>query len=170
MKCLGIDPALRNCGIVLTEYNGSSHEILGTNVFKTKSYNKKTSKFSSGEHDFMCSSYQFGQLKEYITLHKPELIAVEIGSGSKGHRALAALNSMKGFMGSIHYTFSEAKWILIKPSEAKKIVVDYADKDLIMAYVRKKYPDYCWPQFKNVMEHIADAVIVLEAAIKKANL
>ncbi len=169
MKCLGIDPALRNIGVVLTDYDElkNKHKILDAATFKTKARNKKKSKFSDGEHDFYASAAQFKALKEYIEEHDPDFIAIEIGSGSRGYRGAMGLACMKGFMGSLYICFPKKKWILVTPAEAKEIIVDYADKTLIKAYVRKKYKDYPWSRVDNQFEHQSDAVVILESALLK---
>lgn len=165
MKVLGIDPALRNLGIIEGDYNGTL-KVINAITYSTKS-KESSSGLSDGEHDALCACLLSKKVNEHINNFKPDLICAEIGSGAQSHKAASALGAMKGFIGCLMGIHDSYKWVIVTPSEAKKIVHPKADKELIMSWVLKNHKEYPWEKVKKRLEHQADAVIISLAGINK---
>ena len=167
MIVCGIDPAIRNVGIVIGEVAeiGDKPQILYSDTFSTKTQKRGDSSFHEGEYDVLCAKHLAQQLLVTLKRWKPKFISIEVGFGSRSRAAANGIGAAKGFIGAIMAMY-DATYVMVDPEEAKSIVIKQADKALIMMWVRENIP-FEWPGIKWKFEHQADSVVILIAGMKK---
>lgn len=168
MKVIGIDPALRNFGMVKGLIKNNELEIIDAVTFRTKPRPKK-SEVSAGVYDVRCAAFLYSSAISFIESATPDLIIAEVGSGAQSHKAAAALGTMKGLIGALTKSHN-LPWEIITPKEAKEVIRKDASKEEIGAWVLEKFPNYDWVQTKCLFEHQADAAIILAAGLLKLNI
>ena len=168
MKFLAIDPAFRNFGLVWGNVTNQKIELEGWQVLTTK--DKKG--FTVGLNDIYNAQYLIDTLKEYSNV---DVIYSEIAGGSQGARparlagltlgVLASLRPKPIFYGerkakrATGITYMTKKQI-DSNSKRKKV-----NKMLTINWAKAMYPDFKFPIAYCRLEHVADAIAILHAAL-----
>jgi Holliday junction resolvasome RuvABC endonuclease subunit len=124
-------------------------------------------------------SYEILKGLEALCSHcSPVAVAIETpGGNTQSAPAARALGACAALIGFVLHQFP-GKTVLVKPSDVKKCIRQKGkvEKDEIMQYVWNKYVIPNVPTnkegsyVKSKFEHIADSVLVLEAALKTSKL
>jgi len=167
MIICGIDPAVRNIGLVIGEVAklGDKPQILFAETYRTKTQEKRSSTFYEGEYDVLCAHHLTGCILQAFNQWKPEFIAVEVGFGSRSRAAANGLGVAKGLIGAL-MAFYPTTYAIVEPEEAKAVVVKGADKTIIQAWVKENF-QFPWNGKKCEFEHQADAVAILIGGMRK---
>jgi Holliday junction resolvasome RuvABC endonuclease subunit len=166
---LTIDPALSNTAFVISEVEGQQLTIKQTFLVQTAP-NKKLPVMRDRYNRM---TKQFNMLNTVLANCKPDLIVFEYPSGSQSSAAAVGIGYSLALSASIKSR--DYKIEGVKPSELKKQVngTNSADKKEIIAYIDKRYPNVLPIKNKKgdinqgKAEHIADAIVIAEVAIKK---
>lgn len=167
MKIIGIDIGFRNTGWVIAEVDNKVINILDCGCLHTEKNKDKKVKVS--EDDAATNQYIFSSLLEIISTHQVEHIAIELPtSGAKSASAMKSMCMAAAVVACVCIA-SKLPYTFISPNQVKRIVageIRKVEKDEVMGWVKNKYGSvYNFPKTKKDYEHIADAVVVLEACI-----
>ena len=166
-RILSIDIGLRNTGWVVVKESHQKVKIEDFGCIKTKPNKKK--KVSLDNMDNV--RYITRELMYIIEKSKPSYIVAELPtSGAKSAKAIVAMALSSAIIACI-VEILEIDVVWVSPMKSKQDFIGQrsGDKDLAMAKTRELYPDVVWPKYKNVFEHVADAVSAYYSA-KVSNL
>lgn len=160
LKIAGVDPSLRNFGIVRAEYEDDTIKIINMELVKT---NKK----SSGGGDYIRrASKLFQAFSEAVDW--ADIVMAEIPNGSRSSNAAWALGIVVGVLASCDKPIVE-----IRSKDVKLVATGEgnASKQEVIDWAYDKYPEADWLWYRGRMihanEHLADAIAVIHAGIKK---
>lgn len=169
IKVLGVDPALRNMGIVRATIDTDTCEIAceKLTLFKTEA-NKKTAKVvRKNSDDLDRAKILHDALQKEVKEHGAKFVFVEVPVGSQSARAMASYGVCIGVLASC-----PVPMIQLTPTEVKKASVgsNTASKEEIIQWACDKYPKLNWLRKSGRViadnEHLADAVATLHAGIE----
>lgn len=170
-KIVTIDPALSNTAVVYSEIFGDKIVPKSYKLTQTKKSGDKKIPVMRDRFNRMTS--HFSGLRSFIDACSPDLIVFEFPSGSKSSAAAVGIGYSIALASSLKADGYNVEGVT--PTELKKQVngTNSADKKEIIKYVENKYPNFL-PR-KNSKgdinegksEHIADAIVVAEVAVKK---
>ena len=168
MKVIGIDPSLANTCVVVGELSDKGFSPSSYTLLQTK---KSTLKQVRASSDLItrCRVLVDG-VKRVIAEERPLLIFVETPSGSQ------SADGMKnyGISCCLIATLSPHP-IEVTPHEVKMASVGNksASKREMIDWASTNYPELRWEmhngKIQNKMEHLADALAVVQAGVKTAN-
>lgn len=173
MKIVGIDPSLRNWGMVKVTYNPILNQVY-VNTSKLIQPKQLEKANRTNEKDVYSASQLYSFSKEFID-KDVDAICIEVPTGSQSSRAMASYGTCVGVIGSLHDLGIPI--IQVTPTEVKKVTGDrVADKKDIIEWVMNKHPEYQLPMQKKQgmkepiytkAEHLADALLAVYAALDK---
>lgn len=165
IKFISIDPSLRNTALVYGHIVDGRIKLEGSAIINTIKNQNKQVRASS---DLVERSRSLiNGVRNYVAIHKPDICFGETPSGAQS------------FSSAISYAIScaiiamvEPSPIEVSPQEVKNITgLKNPSKKEIIDLVESKYPNFL-PRKKSgeillsEAEHIADAIIVVEAGLK----
>lgn len=165
MRVLGIDPSLRNFGIVYAEVQGST--LQDVRFFQISSeMSKVTPKYLGTFDRYAKLSYLIGTFLDDLPTSEIDKVYMEISTGSQDIRAAQAM-AVSTFTGAIIFERVGIEYNLVTPRMMKKYLLQNstAEKKDIIDNLSTRFPDLPWFRkggkvlLKN--EHLADALAVL---------
>lgn len=164
MKFLSVDPSLANTGVIWGEIIDGKINLIGYKLIQTEKSKDKKIRSSSDLANRCKEIYQ--ELTSIIGYFNPAVTFAETPSGSQSYNSALSYGISCYTIGIIN-----PPPIQVTPIEVKKATVGTktATKKEIIDYVENKYPDFLLKKNGKVlghMEHIADAVCIVEAGIK----
>lgn len=173
LTIMGLDPSMNNFGMVVGKLDLDTGEL--SNVYlslssPSKTTDKKTVRQNSKDLDH--ARQQYNNLHNFIEIHKPDLVCVEIPVGSQSARAMASYGMCIGVIASINLPL-----IQVTPTEVKMAAVKSktATKQEMIDWATKLCPDassWLTHKSKGVLtltqanEHLADALAAICAGVK----
>lgn len=179
---VGIDGSLCNFGIGVFSYSPDTNDIgsvLTLALSETEPDNTKGAKRSLD--DLKRFGQHWKQINEYIAKYECQFAVAEIPSGAQDARASFAFGGITSMMACLPVPL-----VAVTPLEAKAVTgIKHADKEDMIEWAYGKFPDAPWFLSKrankmdiktpaglylqNKNEHLADAVAVAFAGLKKLN-
>lgn len=161
---LGLDPSLRNWGIVKCLYDTTTHhlELVDSHIIQTKS---DKSKKRQNIKDLITAHTLYKQLKPYVL--NVDAICIELPHGSQSSRAMVSYGVCIGVLASI--ADLNPKMVVVSANEVKAVVgANTASKAEIIDWVKQHHPHELEfiPKTKKA-EHICDALLSIYASIHK---
>lgn len=170
MKFVSIDPSMSNTAIVWGEIKkDKTLDLQGYRIVHTeRSDNKKLPVMVDRLNRI---KELFNTVDEVLLDFSPDVCMGELPSGSQSNSASIGIGislSILAKLPSLH---------VVTPMDVKRIVgAGIVTKEQIMDYCLNKYVDFPFEKKKDGslikarMEHVSDAIVIAEAAIKKANI
>jgi Holliday junction resolvasome RuvABC endonuclease subunit len=166
---LGVDPSLRNFGMVLTRVSRNGINVLETQLVNPELFTKKEIK-RKGFDDLRRASVISCELRKMES--NCDIVIAEIPIGSQSARAMANYGIMIGILSGC-----EKPIVSVSPSEVKKAVTgnNFADKKEIIDWAIKAHPEENWivkkkkdgtKVFLATNEHLSDALAAIYAGIR----
>jgi len=177
IKLVGVDIGFTHTGIVYALAKWESDKIILTPTHVECVHTDRLPimddpKALQGYKNFIRCTHVIKELAKHVK--GADVIAVELpGGNTQSSRAATALGACVGITASLEVIQDpNTKLIVVKPSTVKKVVkVNGAvEKDECMQWVKDAYPAFSWPKTKRDFEHIADAMLVLEACKQSTTL
>jgi Holliday junction resolvasome RuvABC endonuclease subunit len=167
---IGLDPGFANSGMVVGAPMPHGFEVFEYMHHDTDNTAQKKQKLYVAEADMQRVIEMVEAVDKFIEKCRRDYrvggLIVELPSaGAKSSRAGRALALSTGWLGAF-VKLKNMPVEYIRPSEVKQIVTgtNKATKEQVMAYVRTNYPGIKWPDTIGAFEHVADAVVTIEAA------
>jgi len=163
VKIVGIDPALRNTGIVSADLINNDIKINYVKLIETTTLNEKP----KAVDDYKRINFIYNNLRLIIDNH--DLIIAEFPIGSQSSRAMVSYATSISILACFNKPI-----IPVTPNDIKKYIgIKNASKSDSINYVRQHYPNFPFilknNKILNKNEHLADAMIAILAGIKKAD-
>lgn len=164
VKIVGIDPALRNTGVVSVDYFDNDIKINYARLIVTESEKIKPKSID----DYKRINFIYTNLKPIIDKH--DLIIAEFPIGSQSSRAMVSYAASISMLACFNKPI-----IPVTPNDIKTYIgIKNASKSDSIEFVRQHYPDFPFilngNKILNKNEHLADAFIALLAGIKKPEM
>lgn len=165
MRIIGIDPSLRNFGLVKGEIDLDTMEwtIFSAELVKTEKGKTKTVRKNSDDYD-RCRIL-FEGLQE--AQKGAQMAFVEMPVGSQSAAAMLSYGACIALIASL-----DIPVIQVTPSQVKQFATGdkHATKEEMIAWATNKFPDVNWlrsgQRFIAANEHLADAVGAVNAGLK----
>ena len=158
---LGVDCAMRNCGLALLRVSASGIELLDMHLVVTENESGKVVRRNSD--DLRRARELLAAVRAWEA--RADVVAAEIPSGAQSARAALGFGMALGVLASVRKPL-----IQVQPTEVKKTVTGRktATKEEMIAWASGEYPHAAWItrrlRGQDVMtaanEHLADAVAV----------
>jgi Holliday junction resolvasome RuvABC endonuclease subunit len=167
---LGIDPSLCNTGLAVVELAPRFERVLEVSVIRTAPSAKKR-RILVGDDDARRIAEIAGALEAAIAGHIPAALVFEAPGGSKGAKAAAALAYARAVVVTVA-KLHRLPLIQVQPLDVKRATCGRADasKEDVIAAVEQRFPGIAWPSPASVVEHAADAVGAVLAALDSETL
>jgi crossover junction endodeoxyribonuclease RuvC len=167
---LGVDPSLCNVGLAAVRLFPDREEVVATAVVRTEPSAKKRKVAVSADDERRVSEITAG-LDRAITEHRPHALVMEAPAGSKGARAARSLGLVVGAVVAVAWVRG-IPLVQVTPLDVKRATTGRktADKDDVIAAVERRYPGVVWPEPWGVVEHAADAIGAVMAALPTETL
>lgn len=169
MKFVSIDPSLSNTAIVWGEIVDGKVIPIGYRL--AHSEKGKDKKVAVMEDRVNRIRNIFTMIDEVISMYPPDVCAFEFSSGSQSSAGAVSVGVSCAIAAKLPLPS-----VGCTPMEVKKVIgKGIISKTDIMNYCAAKYPDFPYERKKDgtmilgKMEHICDAIIIMEACIKKLN-
>lgn len=149
---LALDPAFRNVGWTVWDKG----KICACGVEQTTRVKKGVSKHNAAEAERLAKA-----IRSLISKYKVGSVVAEIPTGSRDSRSANLGGIIMGVVASVCGVLAiPLTWVA--PNDIKRVVASkgVVSKDMIMGWVREKYPFPGYPKAKVRFEHIADSVLV----------
>lgn len=172
LTIMGLDPSMNNFGMVVGQLDlgtGELSNVLLSLSSPSKTTDKKTVRQNSKDLDHARKQYE--NLRNFINLHQPDLICVEIPVGSQSARAMASYGMCIGIIACINTPL-----IQVTPTEVKIAATKSktATKQEMIDWAVTQCPDANWLTHKSkgvltltqANEHLADALAAIYAGVK----
>jgi crossover junction endodeoxyribonuclease RuvC len=162
---LGVDPSLCNTGIAAVELLADGERVLETLVVRTAPSAKKR-RVLVGDDNVRRISEIAEALDAAIQRHRPVALVVEAPAGSKGAQAARALALALATVVTVA-RLRGLPLVQVQPLDVKRAVcgAKSADKGEIILAIERRHPEVVWPSPASVIEHAADAVGAVVAAL-----
>jgi crossover junction endodeoxyribonuclease RuvC len=167
---LGIDPSLCNTGVAALELTATTERVLEATVIRTEPSAKRLRVLAAEDQARRVSEIAAG-LDAAIRRHTPLVLVVEAPSGSKGAQAARALGLAFGAVVAVA-AVRGLPLVQVQPLDVKRAMVGRksAEKAEIVLAVERRFPDVRWPSPASVVEHAADAIGAVVAALDSTTL
>lgn len=165
MIVLGVDPSLCNTGLAAVDLSPAGYRVVEALVVRTDPSAKRR-RFLVGDDDARRVALIAGALDAAITKHRPVALVVEAPAGSKGARAARALGLAIATVVTVA-KLRQLPLLQVQPLDVKRATcgTKNATKGDVIAAVERRFPDVQWPEPASVIEHAADAVGAVLAAL-----
>lgn len=181
ISVMGLDGSLANFGIAVAIVDSDTSKIIEVKDL-VLSKTKKDSKLKRADDDFARFQQHWGVVKDIATKNNVNIMFGEIPSGAQDARASFAFGGVTSMLSglSTYYDLS-----VVTPAQVKVAATGnkFADKEDVIAAMYKLYPNAPWITGKkanamdittpsglyltNANEHLADAVAVVIAGLKR---
>jgi Holliday junction resolvasome RuvABC endonuclease subunit len=162
---LGLDPSLCNLGIAAVEILPVGERVIEALVIRTEPSPKKR-RLLVGEDDARRVAELVGGFRAAVARHQPAALVIEAPAGSQHAKSARALGLAFGAM------IGAAKMLdlplaQVTVQEVKRAACGRKDgsKDDVIAAMEARYPGIVWPSPAGVVEHAADAIAAVVAAL-----
>ena len=173
MIIVGIDPSLRNTGLVAVKLNQVDESITLIDAKMSHTFPSKEKK-GKNLHDVNSVRCILADLDEFLLKHNPQLVCAELPLGSQSSQAMIGVGICTTILATIKYPL-----ILVNPFDVKKVVYAGAKRKMakseIVEWATTKHPSDLW--FKRKLkgkivymasnEHLADALVSIYAGMEK---
>lgn len=175
MKIAGIDPALRNTGIAIAEFDSAKAKLIITDLYLVSTTPEINT--MQGEDTLRRCKEIYKKVMEHTK--DCELVVAEIPTGGSNNKTAFALGA--GFTAAL--VGLPQPLITVSPYEVKNAALpDYPaklrNKAAMVAWAIEKHPEAPWPAYpfqgkfnpiKNIdyIEHLADAIASIYAGLEK---
>lgn len=169
IRILGIDPALNNVGLVLSEVDVNNMTVNITDMFLLKTENQSGKVVRKNSDDLRRANEIFEAVEDHCS--RADIVMAEIPVGTQSARGAMSNGICVGVLASI-----KKPLIQVTPSEAKLVATGRktATKAEMIEWATRMYPLAGWLQYKrggkllytDSNEHLADAVAIIHAGIK----
>jgi hypothetical protein len=171
IKVAGLDPSMRNFGMVKGELDIISSSFFPDEIELIKTNTGKDTKtVRKNSDDLRRASEMYTKMSTF--LEDVSLVFVEIPVGSQSARAMASYGMCIGVLASI-----QGKGLIqVTPTEVKLAACNKktATKKEMIAWATNKYPSINWftrklhgvQEITGANEHIADAIAAVHAGMK----
>lgn len=170
LEIIGIDPSLRNWGLVKTEYDTQTKQLLVKDSLLVQP-TKLTGKHRVNQADIHSAEQLYKASNSFI--ENAQAICIEVPTGSQSSRAMASYGICVGIIGSLKA--KDIPIIQVTPLEVKKVIGNnQASKLEVINWVTNKHPEYNLPMqtkkgIKQIItskaEHLADALVAIYASL-----
>lgn len=170
IRILGLDPALRNTGMAIADYDTVTGQldVISVSIVKTeRSANKVVRRTSD---DLNCAKQLVDGMKQQIALYRPSLAMGEVPGFSQSARGAYSNGVCCGMLVSLPISLIE-----VSPMEVKLAAggTKTASKAFMIEWAVKNWPEAGWKTRKakgvvtllNENEHMADACGAIAAGI-----
>lgn len=165
IRILSLDPSLSNFGICEAMLDTETLEYNVTDLFLSKAEPSKDKRVRKSSDDLARCRVHADNLSHRIKW--ADMVVCEIPQGSQSARAMASYGACVGLIAAITKPL-----IQVTPTQVKVAATGskVASKQEIIDWAVFKFPHANWMKRKGKViaanEHLADAVAVIEAAIK----
>lgn len=174
IRILGIDPALRNTGLAIADYDILTGELNVTKVEIAQTEGGKDGKVVRKSSDDLSRARTLvAEINRVIAVHRPSLAVAEVPGGCQNARGAFSNGVCCGFLACLSLPLIE-----VSPMEVKlaSVGVKTASKDQMIQWAVAKWPNAGWFTRKLkgeiVMtkdnEHVADACAAIAAGLLTA--
>lgn len=165
---LGMDPSLRNWGLVLgnLDLDTGSFDIKAMQLVQPE--NLKGKQVRNNSNDLHLARHLVDSMSALTNM--AQVIFVEVPIGSQSARAMASYGICIGILGALQATGKQV--IEVTPTEVKVAMTGNknATKQQMIAAATSAYGGASWPMYKNAYtakcEHLADAVGAIHAGTR----
>lgn len=180
MHIIGIDGSLRNFGFAVFEYDTKLSAIDSLVTIKlSQTTSSKDKKLKKSSDDLIRFGQHYAEMCDLIKKYDIKTAIVEVPHGAKDARAAFAFGGVTAILSTLPKLGLDL--IQVTPKEVKEgsVGYSYADKEDIIAWAYKMYPDAEWQKskrknamaiidsaglyLKNENEHMADAIAIVYA-------
>lgn len=170
IRILGIDPALRNTGMAIADYDTVTGKlnVINVSIVKTERSSDKVVRRTSD--DLHCARALVTGMKQQIALHRPSLAMGEVPGFSQSARGAYSNGVCCGMLVSLNIPLIE-----VNPTEVKLAAggIKTSSKAFMIEWAVKNWPEAGWKTRKvkgvvtliNENEHMADACAAIAAGI-----
>jgi Holliday junction resolvasome RuvABC endonuclease subunit len=169
MKFISVDPSLSNTAIVWGEIVDGKIIPIGYKL--AHSEKGKDKKVAVMEDRVSRIRSIFTMIDEVLSMYPPDICAFEYSSGSQSSAGAISVGVSCAIAAKLPLPS-----LGVTPMEVKKVIgKGVISKVDVMNYCETKYPDFPYERKKDgtmvlgKMEHVADAIIIMEAGLKKLN-
>jgi Holliday junction resolvasome RuvABC endonuclease subunit len=176
LRVVGLDPSVRNTGIVRARVLLPSLEVLVDGIHLVKTESGAGKQVRKNSDDLRRAQEIQDAFIEVIQEHRPTFFISEIPTGAQSARAAWLLGMTVGCIAALKHL--NMPLIQVQPSETKIASVGKktASKQEIIDWAIAKYPKLPWLRYKHKgemkltadNEHMADAVAVIHAGVLTA--
>lgn len=163
MILLGVDPALRNLGMAIADYDVYEKRIMSVEKIQLVTTEKGKGKTRRNADDFTRARVFETALSKWAGI--ADCVIAEMPTGSQSARASHCAGIVLGTLAGLRTPL-----IQVQPSETKMVVGKNAEKAEIIQWAVDKYPQLPWIRTRGKIspqnEHIADAVAVLTVGVE----
>ena len=174
IRILGIDPALRNTGLAIADYDLKTGELNVTNVEIAQTESGKDGKVVRKSSDDLSRARSIvKEINRAIFVYKPTLAMAEVPGGCQNARGAFSNGVCCGFLACLSLPLIE-----VSPMEVKlaSVGVKNASKDQMIQWAVAKWPNAGWftRKLKGQVvvtkdnEHVADACAAIAAGLLTA--
>lgn len=169
IKLVGLDPSLRNFGVVKATYSIDHGTFVIDDMYLSKSEGDAGKSVRKNSDDLRRARFSFEAMRD--ACQDAQIVIAEVPVGSQSARAMASYGICIGVLAACPRTLIE-----VTPSEVKRVMTGYttATKEEMIEAAMRKYPEAKWltrklhgktvPRADN--EHLADAIGALEAGVQ----
>lgn len=188
MRVVGLDPALRNFGMVAADLHASSSnwliDVVDMSLVQTDGDGKQRVVRKSSENLRRGREVYTG-LTSFLAQHNPSMVFVEVPSGAQSAAASMSLGLAVGILASITHPVIEVSPVEVKQLFAAKRAA--VSKSTVMDWAFSGWPNAPWHRYKRAgkilgknkvvkavwnagdymqeNEHLADALATIQAGI-----
>lgn len=165
MIVIGVDPSLCNVGLAVMELRPVGERVLQTRVFRTEPSPKKR-KLLVAEDNARRVSELVGGLDDAITQHRPVALVIESPAGSQHAKSASALGMAFALVVAVAKV-RRLPLVQVTVNDVKLATCGRRDasKEEVIRAMEERYPGIVWPEPRGVIEHAADAVGAVVAAL-----
>lgn len=171
IKIVGIDPALRNTGLALAEFDTETGSLKYTTIHLLQTENQAGKTVRKSSDDLRCARELSRGIKKFLNDHKPHFVMAEIPTGTQSARGAFSNGVCLGLLAGLGYEIVE-----LSPTEVKMASVGErtASKQDMITWAVAEEPNLPWLYrtskgkkiLKNDNEHLADAVAAINAGVQ----
>jgi Holliday junction resolvasome RuvABC endonuclease subunit len=169
---LGLDPSLCNLGIAAIDLrlNFREDRVVELQVIRTEPSAKKR-KLLVAEDDARRVAELVGGLHQVIARRRPVALVIESPAGSQHAKSARALGLAFGAMVATAKLLG-LPLVQVTVQDVKRAACGRRDgsKEDVIAAMEQRYPGVQWPTPAGVVEHAADAIAAVVAALDSDTL
>lgn len=170
IRILGLDPALRNTGMSIGDYNTLTGDLQITRVELAQTEKSAVKVVRRSSDDLARATLLVEGIKRICLVHKPTIAVAEVPTGCQSARGAFSNGVCCGVLASVPVPLVE-----VSPTEVKlaSVGTKTASKDAIIQWAVAKWPNAGWHTRKlkgsvvltSDNEHMADACAAIAAGI-----
>lgn len=175
IRLAGIDPSLRNTGLVKGHYNVETGELVIDKMKLVETEKQSGKQVRVNSDDLRCANEIVRGMHDFIA--DCHVVCAEIPSGGQSAAAAKGLGIATGILGSIAGIGQfKGQLIQVMPQENKKAAIGSknASKEEMIEWAYARWPEANWIRDRgkpdgrllNKNEHLADACGAVNAAIQ----